>query len=74
MANIAVRMTISGQRPSLSPVYLNLLQTRPVSPVAPAPRVTAPAQPAPASATTAAVPSGSPSRNLPRGRFVDLLV
>jgi hypothetical protein len=67
-------MTISGQRLPLSPVYLNLLQTRPVNPVAPAPRVTAPPQSAPASATSAAAPSGSPSRTLPRGRFVDLLV
>jgi hypothetical protein len=65
-------MRLSQPKLPLSAIYLNLLQTRPVSPVPPVARLASgPAATAPASAAPAA---GRPiSRDLPRGSLVDIL-
>jgi hypothetical protein len=72
-------MDVSGPKLPLSAVYLNLLQTRPVSPVPPVSRVAAPATgsataPDTKGAAERTAPAGPGARTPPRGRFVDILV
>jgi len=72
-------MDVSGAKLPLSAVYLNLLQTRPVSPVPPVSRIAAPAASSAATpdakgATERTTAAGAGGRTLPRGRFVDILV
>jgi hypothetical protein len=72
-------MQVSSSKIPLSSVYLNILQARPVSPTAPITRATAPAptpSPAPAQPSGTAAPAptgGNPSKNQPRGQFVNIL-
>jgi hypothetical protein len=69
-------MDVSGAKLPLSAVYLNLLQTRPVSPVAAVGRVAAPttSHVAAPDANGAAERTAAGGRAQPRGRFVDILV